>query len=122
MYLLISLAPASFYQTRMRQEVLSFSAVMQVVTNRIFIKNPLYTFNYTVYLVPLTYLTWFCVFIFLVFIPIALYIFNENSKVSKFKFTLMESYALAFRALLGIGSTYNPSSLSSRILFFRYSM
>ena len=120
MIVFISIAPASFYQNSLRQEVLSFSAAMQVVTNRIFIKNPLYTFNYTVYLNPLTYFSWFCIFMFLVLVPIALYLFNANSKVSKFKFSLMESYELAFMALLGIGSSYNPSSYSSRILFYRY--
>ena len=113
MYIFYLLAPASFFQTQLRSKYLSFSVVLQEVIYRVFIKNPKNSFNYSVYLKPLTYLSWFCVIIFLVLVPITIYMTN-NLKIS-----LIESYEITYMALFGIGSSYNPSSCINRLVFCR---
>ena len=111
-------ATASFFQTSARDEAVSFSLPIEYSFQSLFIKNPGNVYNYTVYLEPLTNMSWICIIVFLILVPVVVHTVarstNELPKIS-----LGESFETVYMALFRMSSPFDPSKQSTRVVFGR---
>ena len=113
------LATGSLSITISRTEVVSFLVPLDVVSHRLFIKNPSHVYNYTAYLEPLTFWSWVSIGIFLLIAPILLFIMARLVKEPDGT-SIIESYEAVYVPLIAMGSQYKPSYFTTRVIFGRY--
>ena len=119
MHLVYFSAATSLIQTTEREADTDWTLPLVFSYQSIFIKNPTSVYNYTAYLEPLTYLSWGIIFLFLIMIPVPLYLVAAYSR-EKDSLSIGESFGAVYVALLLLGSLNDPGQMSTRIVFFRY--
>ena len=112
------IATTSLFQTRAREQSASFSLPLEYGFQSVFIKNPANVYNYTAYLEPLTNMSWICILVFLFLLPVLVYAVAKSTNDSS-SISLGVSFETVYIALILMGSPFNPSKLSTRVVFGR---
>ena len=111
-------AIASLFQTSARDEVVSFSLPIEYGFLSVFIKNPGNIYNYTVYLDPLTKMSWICIIVFLFLVPIIVHAVAKSTNELP-RISLGVSFETIYMALFRMSSPFDPSKQSTRVVFGR---
>ena len=105
-------------QNAEREEDVSFSLPIKMVSQGVFIKNPAKVINFTTYIETLTNMSWALVIVFLVLVPLSISLVSqfgqENDNIS-----IGSSYELVWATLVMMGTPVKPSKMSIRVIFGR---
>ena len=105
-------------ETLARQQVVSFSKGLDIVSLNFFIKTPSDVYNYTAYLEPLTFWSWVSIIIFLFISPVLLFTMTRLVKEPS-RMSFIESFEAVYVALISMDSPFKPLYFTSRAIFGR---
>ena len=88
----IDIAPAEFTVTAIRSEVVDFNLPITESHQKLFVKNPAESFNWTAFIEPLSWSCWGVIAILICIIPL---IQSQAIKIGKFMHKTMNMFAYA---------------------------
>ena len=107
-------------QMFIRSEVVQFSPILMEGNNRMFIKYPERESSCTTYIQPFDPTLWLAPFILLLLLASVLsvtYHLGQEKIVNKGSFTFSNSLLTVFGAQMGIGSSTEPKTLTTKAVF-----
>ena len=113
----VDIATTSLFQTDEREEDASFGLPLKFSYCSLFIKNPAGVYNYTAYLEPVTYLAWGFILLFLLIVPLFIFMIAYGAEE---KISLPWAFENVYVTLIMMGATFNPERISTKIIFGWY--
>ena len=113
------IATTSLFQTREREEDASFGLPLKFSSQSIFIKNPANVYNYAAYLEPVTNMGWVLILVFFILVPIFIHMVSQWAQEYP-GISIGSSYEATLVTLVMMGTPFNPTKISTRVIFGRY--
>ncbi|XP_059081679.1 glutamate receptor ionotropic, kainate glr-3-like isoform X2 [Tigriopus californicus] len=116
----IDIAPAEFTVTALRSEVVDFNVPITESHQKLFVKNPAESFNWTAFIEPLSWSCWGVIALFIIFVPLAMApAIRLGNEPEQEEFTLSKSFCFVAGAMtIARGWNTTPWRIQNRILFF----